>query len=53
MNKIMCGMLDKANKVIIPELGKNQNNMIRTGPIVRKIEKKGRQNRRVSLIFDE
>jgi UDP-N-acetylglucosamine--N-acetylmuramyl-(pentapeptide) pyrophosphoryl-undecaprenol N-acetylglucosamine transferase len=39
MNKTMQEMLDKANKVIIPELGKNQNNIIRTGPIVRKIEK--------------
>ena len=39
MNKIMCEMLDKANKVIIPELGENQNNIIRTGPIVRKIQK--------------
>ena len=39
MNKIMCEMLDKANKVIIPELGENQNNIVRTGPIVRKIQK--------------
>ena len=39
MNKTMQIMLDKANKVIIPELGKNQNNIIRTGPIVRKIQK--------------
>ena len=39
MNKTMCEMLDKANKVIIPELGENQNNIIRTGPIVRKIQK--------------
>ena len=39
MNKIMHEMLDKANRVIIPELGENQNNIIRTGPIVRKIQK--------------
>ena len=39
MNKIMCKMLDKADKVIIPELGENQNNIVRTGPIVRKIQK--------------
>ena len=39
MNKTMHEMLDKANRVIIPELGKNQNNIIRTGPIVRKIQK--------------
>ena len=39
MNKTMHGMLDKANKVIIPELGENQNNIIRTGPIVREIQK--------------
>ena len=39
MNKTMRTMLDRSNKVIIPELGKNQNNIIRTGPIVRKIEK--------------
>ena len=40
MNKTMREMLDKANRVIIPELGENQNNIIRTGPIVRKIQKK-------------
>ena len=39
MNKTMHEMLDKANRVIIPELGNNQNNIIRTGPIVRKIQK--------------
>jgi len=39
MNGIMCEMLDKADKVIIPELGENQNNIVRTGPIVRKIQK--------------
>ena len=39
MNKTMHEMLDKANRVIIPELGENQNNIIRTGPIVRKIQK--------------
>jgi UDP-N-acetylglucosamine--N-acetylmuramyl-(pentapeptide) pyrophosphoryl-undecaprenol N-acetylglucosamine transferase len=39
MNKIMCEMLNRANKVIIPELGENQNNIVRTGPIVRKIQK--------------
>ena len=39
MNKTMQEMLNKANKVIIPELGVNQNNIIRTGPIVRKIQK--------------
>ena len=40
MNKTMQEMLNKANRVIIPELGLNQNNIIRTGPIVRKIQKK-------------
>ena len=39
MNKTMHEMLDKANRVIIPELGENQNNIIRTGPIVREIQK--------------
>ena len=39
MNKTMHEMLDKANRVIIPEWGENQNNIIRTGPIVRKIQK--------------
>ena len=39
MNKTMQEMLNKANRVIIPELGENQNNIVRTGPIVRKIEK--------------
>jgi UDP-N-acetylglucosamine--N-acetylmuramyl-(pentapeptide) pyrophosphoryl-undecaprenol N-acetylglucosamine transferase len=47
MNKTMQIMLDKANKVIIPELGKNQNNIIRTGPIVRKIEKNRDEIRKV------
>ena len=39
MNKTMHEMLNKSNRVIIPELGENQNNIVRTGPIVRKIEK--------------
>ena len=39
MNKTMQEMLNKSNRVIIPELGENQNNIVRTGPIVRKIEK--------------
>ena len=39
MNRTMQEMLKKANRVIIPELGVNQNNIIRTGPIVRKIQK--------------
>ena len=39
MNKTMQDMLRKADKVIIPELGKNHDNIIRTGPIVRKIQK--------------
>ena len=47
MNKTMRIMLDRANKVIIPELGKNQNNIIRTGPIVRKIEKNRDEIRKV------
>ena len=47
MNKTMQIMLDRANKVIIPELGKNQNNIIRTGPIVRKIEKNRDEIRKV------
>jgi UDP-N-acetylglucosamine--N-acetylmuramyl-(pentapeptide) pyrophosphoryl-undecaprenol N-acetylglucosamine transferase len=52
MNKTMQIMLDKANKVIIPELGKNQNNVIRTGPIVRKI-KKNRDEIRKALNFEK
>ena len=40
MNKTMQEMLQKANRVIIPESGMNQDNIIRTGPIVRKIQKK-------------
>ena len=47
MNKTMCEMLDKANKVIIPELGKNQNNIVRTGPIVRKIQRNRDEIRRI------
>jgi len=47
MNATMCHMLDKANKVIIPELGKNQNNIVRTGPIVRKIEKNRNEIRKI------
>ena len=39
MNKTMQEMLQKANRVIIPESGMNQDNIIRTGPIVRKIQK--------------
>ena len=39
MNKIMQQMLQKANKVIIPESGIDENNIIRTGPIVREIQK--------------
>ena len=52
MNKTMRIMLDRANKVIIPELGKNQNNIIRTGPIVRKIEKNRDEIRKI-LNFTE
>ena len=52
MNKTMQIMLDRANKVIIPELGKNQNNIIRTGPIVRKIEK-NRDEIRKALNFEK
>ena len=48
----MCEMLDKANKVIIPELGKNQNNIVRTGPIVRKIQRNRDEIRRI-LNFGE
>ena len=39
MNKTMQEMLQKANRVIIPESGMNKDNIIRTGPIVRKIQK--------------
>ena len=52
MNKTMQMMLDRANKVIIPELGKNKNNIIRTGPIVRKIEK-NRDEIRKTLNFEK
>ena len=47
MNNTMCEMLHKANKVIIPELGKNQYNIVRTGPIVRKIQRNRDEIRRV------
>ena len=40
MNKTMQLMVQKANKVIIPESGMDENNIVRTGPIVRKIQKK-------------
>ena len=52
MNKTMQVMLDRADKVIIPELGENQNNIIRTGPIVRKIEK-NRDEIRKALNFEK
>ncbi|MDC0856645.1 glycosyltransferase [Candidatus Nitrosopelagicus sp.] len=52
MNKTMQEMLNKANRVIIPELGVNQNNIVRTGPIVRKIEKK-RDEIRNELDFEK
>jgi UDP-N-acetylglucosamine--N-acetylmuramyl-(pentapeptide) pyrophosphoryl-undecaprenol N-acetylglucosamine transferase len=52
MNKTMQELLDRADKVIIPELGKNQNNIIRTGPIVRKI-KKSRDEIRDNLHFEK
>ena len=39
MNKTMCELLDKANRAIIPALGQTKHNIIRTGPIVRKIQK--------------
>tara|TARA_Y100000996_G_scaffold378256_1_gene330813 strand:+ start:189 stop:1091 length:903 start_codon:yes stop_codon:yes gene_type:complete len=38
MNKTMQEMLEKSDRVIIPELGTNEDNIVRTGPIVRKIE---------------
>ena len=47
MNKTMQVMLDRADKVIIPELGENQNNIVRTGPIVRKIQKNRREIRNI------
>ncbi|MDC0168607.1 UDP-glucuronosyltransferase [Candidatus Nitrosopelagicus sp.] len=50
MNKTMQEMLNKSNRVIIPELGENKNNIVRTGPIVRKIEK-NRDEIRNSLDF--
>ena len=39
MNKTMQEMLHKSNRVIIPELGISEGNIVRTGPIVRKIKK--------------
>ncbi len=39
MNKTMQEMLFKSDKVIIPEVGINEDNITRTGPIVRKIGK--------------
>ncbi len=40
MNKTMHEMLQKADRVIIPESGMDEDNIVRTGPIVRKIQKK-------------
>ena len=40
MNKTMQEMLQKADRVIIPESGMDKDNIVRTGPIVRKIQKK-------------
>ena len=45
-------MLRKADKVIIPEIGDNQDNIIRTGPIVREI-KKTRNEIRKEQNFDK
>ena len=39
MNKTMQEMLHKSNRVIIPESGENKGNIVRTGPIVREIQK--------------
>ena len=52
MNKTMQEMLHKANKVIIPEIGDNQDNIIRTGPIVRETQKT-RDEIREELHFDK
>ena len=52
MNKTMQEMLRKADKVIIPEIGDNQDNIIRTGPIVREI-KKTRNEIRKEQNFDK
>ena len=48
----MQEMLRKADKVIIPEIGDNQDNIIRTGPIVREI-KKTRNEIRKEQNFDK
>jgi len=37
MNKSMTGIIQKCDLVIIPENGENRDNIIRVGPIVRKI----------------
>ena len=52
MNKTMQEMLHKADKVIIPEIGDNQDNIIRTGPIVREMQKT-RNEIREELNFDK
>tara|TARA_Y100000590_G_scaffold274263_1_gene307941 strand:- start:437 stop:1465 length:1029 start_codon:yes stop_codon:yes gene_type:complete len=52
MNKTMQEMLHKADRVIIPEIGDNHDNIIRTGPIVRKIQKT-RNEIRDELNFDK
>ncbi len=39
MNKTMQEMLYKSDRVIIPESGENKGNIVRTGPIVREIQK--------------
>jgi len=39
MNKTMQEMLYKSDRVIIPEVGVNEGNIVRTGPIVRKTKK--------------
>lgn len=35
MNKSMCGIIQKCDKVIIPEHGNDEKNIVRVGPIVR------------------
>ena len=52
MNKTMQEMLQKADRVIIPESGMNKDNIVRTGPIVRKIQKK-REDVRELLDFEK
>ena len=45
MNRSMCDIIKKCNTVILPEKGKNQDNIKRVGPIVRETQSSRQQLR--------